>query len=298
MTQTSFEKAMNRAVGSLRSHGIRLHVHSQRCINILKHVLYKDEETVLEARESYLKSIAPFRLVATKKRLILVNPSFWGLYTGHDILNPTHYAIVPYKYIIGVSLSKGLLFSSIKIHTSGGVDPGSVVMKGDEDEIHGVDSKQAVAMTTFIEEVIEYEDEEEKAEERGATATRAEERARQRPQAAASDYGIPVAECRDIVNSGKAKFVWMGVEPLDDVARVLGVRKDDIIQLSGSHLLKHTDEQIKALGEIILVSYDGLLGEHTAKLMKKRFGSEPKMLRGGMVEAARSAKEGADAFLS
>lgn len=288
---------MNRAVNSLKSHGIPLHVHSQRCVNILRHVLYKDEETVLEARESYLKSIAPFRIVATKKRLILVRPSFWGLYVGHDISSPTHYAIVPYKYIIGVSLSKGPLFSSIKIHTSGGVDPGMSVTASGEDEIHGVDTKQAVAMTTFIEEVVEYEDEEEKAEEKGSAASKTAER--QRPQAASSTgYGTPIAESRGLVNSGKAKFVWLGVEPLDDVARVLGVRKEDIIQLSGSHLLKHTDAEMSALGSLILVSYDGIMGEHTAKLMKKRFGTEPRVLRGGMIEAARNAKEGADAFLS
>lgn len=295
MTQSSFERAMNRAVNSLKSHGIPLHVHSQRCVNILRHVLYKDEETVLEARESYLRSIAPFRIVATKKRLILVRPSFWGLYMGHDITSPTHYAIVPYKYIIGVSLSKGPLFSSIKIHTSGGVDPGISVTASGEDEIHGVDTKQAVMMTSFIEEVIEYEDEEEKAEEKGAAAPKAAER--QKPQAA-SGYGTPIAESRSLVNAGKAKFVWLGVEPLDDVARVLGVKKDDIIQLSGSHLLKHTDAEISALGNIILVSYDGIMGEHTAKLMKKRFGAEPRVLRGGMIEAARNAKDGADAFLS
>lgn len=293
MAEISLDNAISRAVHSLRSRGIGPHVHSQRCINILKHVLYRDEETVIEARESYLKSISPFRIVATRKRLILVRPSFWALYFGHDIFSPTRYVIIPYKYIIGVSLARGLLYSSIKIHTSGGADPGSVMKGvGGEDEIEGVETQQAALMAGFIEEIIEYEGEQK------AEVTVAKSQARQPLPQEAAGAGTSLAECKALVSSGKARFVWMGVEPVEEVAGVLGVKAERIVQMSGSHILKQTKEQLDSLGALILVSYSGVMEEHTMKLMKKRFGKEPIILKGGIKEAAMRVREGADAFLS
>ena len=125
--EASSEKAIKRAVSALEASGVKKHRHSIRCMNILRHVLYIGEDTITEARQSYLKSMAPTRLVATEKRLIIVDPSFWGLWTGHDVFDSTHYIIIPYKHIVSVTVSTGLLFATIKIHTTAGTGPSSLL---------------------------------------------------------------------------------------------------------------------------------------------------------------------------
>lgn len=286
------QSGVDRAIAALEAGGLKRHRHGRRCMNLLRHVLHPAEETILEARQSKLVDIAPARVIATRRRLIIIDPSFWGLYFGHDIADSTHYVIIPYKHIIGMTMSKGLLFASIKIHTIGGEDPGSL-LKG-ENEIHGLKKREAVMLGSFIEDIVEYEEEEE--EEREA-------RHEEHPMPYSFHHedlsvGKPFAEAKAAVLAGRARFVWMGVEPVGDVARLFGVADGRILQLSGSHLLKHTKEQIEKLGPVILVSYDGILGLHTAKLMKKRFGTEPEVVRGGIIAVAREQREGADEFLS
>ncbi len=149
------EVAVGKAYLNLQKQGFKLAGQSNRWLRLMKNVLYKDEEIMLSARQSRIINISPAKIFATKRRLLIVRPSFWGLYTGHDITSPTHYIIVPYKYIIGVTISKGLIFASIKLHTSSGVDPDTSI-KG-EDEVVGIDKFYSTRMATFIDEVIEQE---------------------------------------------------------------------------------------------------------------------------------------------
>ncbi len=286
------DRAINKAWSALASKGVKRHVHGRRCINLLRHVLHADEGTLLESRQSYLVDIAPTRIIATRRRLIIIDPSFWGLYVGHDISDSTHYVIIPYKHIIGVTMSKGLLFTSLKIHTIGGEETNSI-MKG-ENEIHGMIKGDAVNLATFIEEIVEYEDE---VEEEPKPAGKPEERSYSFHREALNE-GTPFEEARALVESGGARFVWLGVEPVEDVEKLFGVSKGMVIQLSGTHLLKHSKEEIAKLGQMVLVSYEGVMAHHTSTLMKKKFGVQPLVLRGGIVAVARFQKGGVEEFLS
>ncbi len=289
--QTSFEKAINRACSSLDKSGIRRHRHSRRCMNLLKHVLYRDEETVIEAKQSLFASIDPSRLVATKRRLIIVDPSFWGLYFGHDVTSSTRYAILPYKHIISVTISNGLFFSSIKLHIQGGSDP-FTTLRG-ETEIHGIPTHQATIMAAFIEEVIEFEEYEEDEERKAAL----------QPEHSYSfnkgdlGAGITFKEARAMVESGGARFLWMGVEPDEEADKVLGVSEDKMVQMSGSHLLKCSKSEIQKMMPLVLVSYDGIMALHTSRLLKKKFGLDVSALQGGIIAVARSLKDEASEFL-
>lgn len=292
MEQTLIERAIERAIVSLEKKGIRRHRHGPRCRNLLKHVLYPDEQTILEAKQSYLVSIAPIRIVATKKRLIIVDPSFWGLYTAHDLLGSTDYMIIPYRHIISVTLSKGLIFSSIKIYTSSGADLNSV-LKG-ANEIHGVDPNHARALATFIEEVIEFEEKEESGEKSDVSGKSTDSYSYSR---STLGEGISLEEAKELVATKGAKFVWMGIEPMEDVMRVLGVSKGNIMEMSGSHLFKLSKAEIEKMPPLILISYDGIMAVHTSTQVKKKFGLEPKVLRGGIMAVAASVKDQANEFL-
>jgi hypothetical protein len=289
---SGIDRAINKAWNALASKGVKRHVHGRRCINLLRHVLHADEGTLLESRQSYLVDIAPTRIIATRRRLIIIDPSFWGLYTGHDISDSTHYVIIPYKHIIGVTMSKGLLFASLKIHTIGGEET-NTLMKG-ENEIHGMIRGDAVNLASFIEEIVEYEDE---AEEEVKPPKKVEERSYSFHRDALSE-GTPFEQARALVESGGAKFVWLGVEPIEDVEKLFRVSKGMVIQMSGTHLLKHSKEEIAKMGSLVLVSYEGVMAHHTSTLMRKKFGVQPLVLQGGIVAVARYQKGGVEEFLS
>jgi hypothetical protein len=289
---TSLENAINRACSSLRKRGIGRHRHGRSCRNLLKHVLHKDEETIIEAKQSLLASINPARIIATRRRLIAIEPSFWGLYLGHDLTSSTRYAVLTYRHILSVTVSRGMLLSSIKLHVEGAVDPSSTLKA--ETEMHGIPTSQAATMATFIEEVIELMESDEAEEKRTPVA---------QPQHSYSfykgdlSYGITFEEAKSMVESGNTRFLWMGVEPDEEVDKVLGVSRDKMVQMSGSHLLKCSKPEVEKMLPLVLVSYDGIMALHTSRMLKKKYGIDVSVLRGGIMGVASAMKEGVSEFL-
>ncbi len=291
------DRAIERTIAGMPP-GAKLHRHGRRCRNLLKYVLRHDEQIILEAHQSYLASISPARIVATRKRLMIVTPSFWRLYTGHDILYSTHYVIIPYKHIVGVTMSRGLLHASIKIHTYGGQDPSSAITG--ENEVHGMRPEEAAAVAKFVDNVIAYEEE---GEEAGSGLPGKGREAPAHEEHSYSFYhqdlgeGMPFSEAQELVLANRARFVWMGVEPVGDVCGLLGVPKSRIMQISGTSILRHAREQVAKLGPMILVSYDGITAAHTSRLMDKTFGLKPAVLQGGIIAVARKMEVSAEEFL-
>lgn len=277
-----------RAKATLRKNGIPLHVHGRRCMNLLKHVLYSGEETLLETKQHGVQSISPVRLVATNKRLIVVYPSFWGLWTGYDLVSPTTYAILPYKYIIGVSMSRGKMLSSIKVHTSGSVDAGSQI--NDNGEVHGIKTDGAVTMTRLLEEIIEYI-EESPEELRGRMSHEA--------SGGAKNNVVPLEEAKKMVAEKRSKFVWVGIEPVTYVSRLLSVPKDMILVINPTKVNSYTEEESAALDGCVIVSYDGVLSMHLSIFLKYKFGTDVYALEGGIdkiIEDARIARNYSDSY--
>ena len=293
--ELSSEKAVRKAWSALAASGVKQHRHSIRCMNILRHVLFIGEKTLFEARQCYLKSLAPNRIVATEKRLIIVDPSFWGLWTGHDIFDSTHYLIMPYKHIVSVTVSTGLLFATITIHTTAGTGSGPIFQK--ENEIHGIFSTNAMIMATFLGEIIEFEEELKEEQQQKAEAEA------QNHNHVYSFYredlktGMDYETARSIVLSNKARFVWFGVEPVEDVANLLGVNKSKVLQISANQLLSYSRKQIEQLRSLILISYDGIMAMHTSRMLNKKNGVETKILQGGIMAVARKLKDTTTEFL-
>lgn len=129
------------------------HVHSQRCMNLLSDVIGKDEETLLETKQSVFKALAPDRIVATNKHIMIIRPSFWKLYTGHNVIGPTEVSYIPYRNLISVIATKGRVYATVHIRIQGFADESREMRK--EGQISGVEIAEATIFTNFIEDIIE-----------------------------------------------------------------------------------------------------------------------------------------------
>lgn len=255
------------------------HVHGDRCLRLIKHLLAPDEETLIECRQSYLNNLAPARVIATTRRILVVKPSFWGLYVHHDILAPTEYNIIPYKNLISVIMTKGRILSTIHMRIHGFTESTGTTNEG---EVYGMRTKEAVRLANFLEEIIEYRDEEN--EQAGYHVMwRAEEE-----KEYAAIKRISIDELRQIVNDGKAKVAWLGVEPVDYVSTILKIDKDKIIRTGINTISKESEDEIAKLKDCILVCYQGSMALHFALFLKKAHGMECSVLNNGIMSAAHS----------
>lgn len=146
--KVGIEHAIKEAVLVLPKNFKPRHVHSKRCYRVLKRVLHPNEYTVIEAKQRILKSVAPCRLVATDQRLIFVKPSFFLLWTGHNIFSATRYESIPYTNIINIALYSGMMFSTLSIHLGTTANNGEYV-------VEGLKTKDADAMFAFLERLTE-----------------------------------------------------------------------------------------------------------------------------------------------
>ncbi|MDE1822917.1 MAG: PH domain-containing protein [Candidatus Micrarchaeota archaeon] len=92
---------------------------SKRDMEYVSQFLSENEKTLLVLKQSYLASISPDTIVATDSKVLIVKHSFWGLHVGHNILSRTNVATVPYKNILGIDVSHGLLLSTVNLHLLG-----------------------------------------------------------------------------------------------------------------------------------------------------------------------------------
>jgi hypothetical protein len=274
---------------SLKNVPIREHKLDYR--SQLKHVLYRDEKILLEVAQSKLEVLTPILLVATNKRLIIIYPSFCGMYFNMDILNPTTYAIIPYRYIIGVSISKGKMLSSIKIHTSGSIDTGSQIK--DVDEVHGIPSKRAIAMTNFLGELIQLTEEDHKKLSSGmiynnnkVTEETQSYNLEIKQDRFNPDLLIPQIElekAHELIKENNVPIVWLGLESKDYISKILKVNQDIIKKININEIEKWSKEDILAMEGAVLLSYDGIMSLHVASLLRDKYGLVTYIIRGGLL---------------
>ncbi|MEM3838960.1 MAG: PH domain-containing protein [Candidatus Micrarchaeaceae archaeon] len=120
----------------------------------VKPVLKGDEKIVLMFRQSLISNIAPTFIVATDQRLIVINNSFWGLYSGINLLTTTDYNYIPYDKITGVVLMKGKLLSTLNIRLLGAFESNISPKKKTEGEIDGLTQNNAIILEQFIEQEV------------------------------------------------------------------------------------------------------------------------------------------------
>ncbi len=264
-----------RIKASLAANGYVMHKHNKLCQRHVEHVLAKDEEILFELRQSYLQSISPDRIIATNKRLIIVRPSFWGLYMGHDVLNPSELSFVPYRNVISIMMNRGKILASLHIRIHGFTD--SSPEMGKEGNVEGVVIDMAVKFTRFIEEIVELMNENGEAKET-AEYTYANSGNKEEHE------GLSLDEAKEMVSKGDARFAWTGVEPIGEVAMLLGIKEDEIVKIDLNSI---EEKEIKEINKYIFIFYTWSMGSHIAKFLKEKHGVELHMLKHGIAEYAR-----------
>ncbi len=271
--------------------GLTKHNHGPNCRRMLKHVLYNDEEILLEVRQSYLEALSPIMVVATNKRLITMYSSFWGRYFGYDLFHPTTYSIMPYKYMIGVSISKGKILSSIKIHTQSSIDTGSQIK--DENEVHGIHSKNAMLMTKVIGEILQFTEEEHKTFSlRENTSKKEEQFQKEYSNQIQKTYlnevrrsliqEISLDTAKIVLKRNNSVILWLGIESDAYISKVLDLSINQIKGLNLQDIEKYKGNEALALDGAIILSYDGILSSHLAEFLKDKYGVFTYVIKGGL----------------
>ncbi|MGC8479856.1 MAG: PH domain-containing protein [Candidatus Micrarchaeia archaeon] len=289
------DKAIESKFDSLA--GVPKRDHNLDYKSMLKHVLYKDEKILLEIAQSRLESLSPVLLVATNKRLIIVYPSFWGRVLGFGLLNPNTFAIIPYKYIIGVSISKGKILSSIKIHTSGAVDSTSQVK--DVDEVHGIPSKRAIVMTNFLGELLQFTEEEHKI-----LSTNDKQQQQKIPEYASninvlrstarSDASLSLIpqidfkSAKAIIHKNNVPLIWLGAESNIYISKVLKLELEYIKSINIHDIEKWDKDEILGNEGAVVLSYDGVMASHISTLLRDKYGIVTYTIRGGLYDIMES----------
>lgn len=286
----NFDSAVKKAWETLQAEGVQKHVHSKDCLKMLKHVLHPKEETYIEAKQSAFETLAPTKVVATNKRLIVVKPSFWAIHIGYDLISPTNYEIIPYQYILGVTLAKGKALSTIKIHHHGGgsnEEHASTISDGCG--VSGIKTKQAARLVNFVEEIIEAGQD---ANSQSGTAAPLTSEKHKRIAYNELDLSEALGP-----RYAKSKFIWLGIESAAEVVKVLGIDPLRVVQLGTAELSRYQTKDVAKLANGILVSYDGVLAQHVSRHLKRKLGIELPVLRGGIEEAAARMHKDDTVFL-
>ncbi|MDE1823090.1 MAG: PH domain-containing protein [Candidatus Micrarchaeota archaeon] len=255
-----------------------MHQHGVRCLRLIGHVLAHDEKTIIEVKQSYLNSISPDRIIATNKRIIIVRPSFWGLYIGRNLLSPTEFSMVPYKNVISVVVSKGKFLSTINMRIHGFTDASAAIRN--EGVVNGIRTRQAEKFMDFIEEIVNTR------RDYGANGAKADgESAAMRIDAKEHAYahsGIGIDEARRLVASSGKKMVWLGLEPLEYVAYLLGVSQENLTKRDPKEIMELEGERLKEFEGCIFVAYSDAVSEHVINELKEN-GVAAYNLRGGIL---------------
>lgn len=258
-------EAISVALSALQGSKLLKHEHTSKCHRILRPILYPNEETVLEITQSGIKSLSPRGIVATNQRLIIIKPSYWYLHMGRNLISSTSYETIPYNRIVSITLDDGILLSTLNMR----LDAGTVVTKGEE--IEGLEQDDAKTMFIFLEKVTGYLQDYNKAKGEGAVYE---------PDAKIGH--INMEKARRLVKQKDAKFVWLGIEPIEYAAECLCIDKQDIIKINIDEFERKGSAELQQLDGYIFTCYDGVLSGHVANALKQRYRINAYTLKGGI----------------
>jgi hypothetical protein len=274
-----FARALNSVKDQSTLASIMAHEHGSRCRRLLKHRLLAGEEIVLEAKQSFFNGPAPARLIATNKRVIIIKPSFWNLYFGHNILRSTKYNMIPYNRIVNVINEEGFLLSMVKLRLQGAME-----QEGSIEEINGVRTKVARVITSFLEKVIEESD-------KGMGRLREPANAAQQSEKDGLNY-VSMEKARRIVGQKGSRFIWLGIEDVSYAVKGLYVDRSLVEKVDIQEVLQRNNkEEMKHFENCVFVSYTGEEeAAHISKYLEQTYGIVSYVLEGG-VEMQMQANE-------
>lgn len=127
----------------------------QEDVNLVKKILWPDETVQLTARQRRVGPggdvINPTSIVATNKRLIIVNRTTLGIRKDFEE--------IPYNRITSVRMERGIISSSVFVRVEG-YDTDKGFLKGgerQEGEIDGMNNTDAETLSNYIDKAISGE---------------------------------------------------------------------------------------------------------------------------------------------
>ena len=266
------DMAVKDALMLLSSNKLLTHEHGRRCYRLLKPVLYADERTILEVKQSVARNIAPVRIIATNQRLIIAKPSFWGLYAGHNLISSTKYVTIPYNNINSVTMSHGFGLASLHVHLSSG--PNAEV-----DEIMGLRKREAEAVFGFLEKIVEYMVGRDHLEKTAAQPPNVQEH---------GHTHVSMERARRIVKENNTRFVWFGIEPAEFAADALCIDRSGIYKVPDIYrIMDMPRPELTQYENCVLVCYNGAMSGRVSKFLMDSHGINSYVLRGGIEAVAK-----------
>ncbi len=227
-------------------------------------LLSPGETVLMILKQSRFSNIAPDSIVVTDRNLMLIHYSFWGLYAKRNILEMTESTLVPYDRIAGLLIDKGRFFTTVTIKIAGF---GQSDFLKNTLGIEGLWHNDAGILVSFVQGY--------KNENLKSIATRE----------------VTLEEARRIVYEDGSRYVWLGRGSRREVARVLGVDERHIVTVdpgTASTLWATELEEVK--GGILVDNY-GALSPIMSRYLKKTYGINTFVLKGGTREIEISTKE-------
>ena len=228
-------------------------------------VLEVGENLLMTMRQSYMSSISPARLYVTDKRLIVVHHSFWGLYSGVNLLSTTKFSILEYRNIRGAVLEKGKLLASLRIRVPG--EMREDVNTPNEWGIDGLWNDDATIALNYINDIV--------AQRVGEVVDQ-----------------VTLDEADEIINKRGSKFVWLGVQDPARIPILLGVTAGLVGRVLPSNVDDLSKVQLQELRDCVLVDYNGSIAASTARFLQKERGIHTYVLKGGIAQARRPKSVG------
>ncbi len=221
--------------------------------------LHKNETALMKLRQSYLSSISPDTIVLTDKRVIIIHNSFWGLYTGHNIISPTRISTVMLDNIMGTTNSNGKILASIQIRIRGSGGESESLEGGWH--IEGIKIENAQKFSNLLEEYLELDKE-------------------KTPE-------IDLAFAKSLIAEDKTSIIWLGVEPTDYVSYLLGIDVKKITRVNPIDITNMSPEGLKDFQGKVLSCYSGNVSAQIAKLLKDEYNVKTFILKGGLMGAIK-----------
>lgn len=221
--------------------------------------LHKNESLLFKLRQSYLSSVSPDTVVLTDKRVVIIHNSFFGLYFGFNIFSPTRVSTVMLSNIMGTTTTRGKILATVNIRVRGSSGESESPESGWH--IDGLRHKNAMKITEMIEELVEVE-EEGVVKELGS---------------------LDFTEAKAHLAKPGTSLVWLGVEPPDYVAYMLGIDPLKIVRVNPADVFSMSAEGLKEMVGDIFACYNGHISTEIVGILRKEYNIEAFALKGGLM---------------
>ncbi len=262
---------------------------ARRAFRETESMLDYGEEIIMSIKQSLITDLAPSFVIATNKRIIIINNSFFGLYLSHNVFTPTDYNSIYYRQITSVVLVRGKIFESINIRLLGGFDQKMAEQRRTEGEIDGIASKDAEQFAKLVNKMVDQlknDDQEQtpKGEDRKNTILSIYYAFKGIDQySSVKSQELAYSDVLKLVENDTSKIVWLGSESADYISELLGVQPERIVRLDPDEVQIASKNLFAPMKGDIFVCYNGNISKFVTKYIKKEFGIEAYTLKGGVI---------------